>query len=79
MKAISDSAVPVGLAARVGYLGKKVLRENFLGDPSTNVMNYVKWTSVFAGSSALKDYLEEKKKYYLIVYNGVNSNHAWRF
>ena len=42
VKAITDSAVLVGLAAGVGYIGKKVLRENFLGDPSTNVMNYVK-------------------------------------
>jgi len=61
VKAITDSAVLVGLAAGVGYLGKKVLRENFLGDPSTNVMNYVKWTAVLAGSIALKDNLEEKK------------------
>ena len=61
VKAITDSAVRVGLAAGVGYLGKKVLKENFLGDPSTNVMNYVKWTAVLAGSIELKDYLEEKK------------------
>jgi len=61
VKAITDSAVLVGLAAGVGYIGKKVLRENFLGDPSTNVMNYVKWIAVLAGSIALKDYLEEKK------------------
>ena len=61
VKAVTDSAVLVGLAAGVGYIAKKVLRENFLGDPSTNVMNYVKWTAVLAGSIALKDYLEEKK------------------
>ena len=48
VKAITDSAVLVGLAAGVGYLGKKALKENFLGDPSTNVMNYVKWTAVLA-------------------------------
>jgi len=61
VKAITDSAVLVGLAAGVGYLGMKVLRKNLLGDPSTNVMNYVKWTAVLAGSIALKDYLEGKK------------------
>ena len=30
----------VGLAAGVGYIAKKMLKENFLGDPSTVVMNY---------------------------------------
>ena len=60
MKALTDSAVLVGLAAGVGYVAKKVLRENVLDDPSQNVMNNVKWTAVLAGSIALKDYLEEK-------------------
>jgi len=61
VKTITDSAVLMGLAAGVGYLGKKALKENFLSDPSSNVMNYVKWTAVLGGSIALKDYLEEKK------------------
>jgi len=61
VKTITDSAVLMGLAAGVGYLGKKALKENFLSDPSSNVMNYVKWTAVLAGSIALKDHLEEKK------------------
>jgi len=60
VKALTDSAVLVGLAAGVGYVAKKVLRENVLDDPSQNVMNNVKWTAVLAGSIALKDYLEEK-------------------
>ena len=78
VKAVTNSAVLIGLAAGVGYIGKKVLKENVLGDPSQNVMNYVKWTAVLASSIALKDYLVEKEKYYLILYNGINSNHAWR-
>lgn len=61
VKKVTDSAALMGLAAGVGYLGKKALKENFLSDPSSNVMNYVKWTAVLAGSIALKDYLEEKK------------------
>jgi len=61
VKALTDSAVLVGLAAGVGYVAKKALRENFLDDPSQNVMNNVKWTAVLAGSIALKDYLEEKQ------------------
>jgi len=61
VKKVTDSAALMGLAAGVGYLGKKALKENFLSDPSSNVMNYVKWTTVLAGSIALKDYLEDKK------------------
>ena len=34
----------------VGYIGKKVLKENFLGDPSSNLMNYMKFTGTLAGS-----------------------------
>jgi len=42
VKTVTDSAALMGLAAGVGYLGKKALKENFLSDPSSNVMNYVK-------------------------------------
>ena len=42
MKTVTDSAVLVGLAAGVGYVSNKRLKENFLGDPSTSVMNYGK-------------------------------------
>ena len=61
VKTLIDSAVLVGLAAGVGYLSKKMLKENFLGDPSNSVMNYVKFTAVLAGSMALKTYLEDQK------------------
>ena len=57
VKMVTDSAVLVGLTAGVGYLAKKILKENFLGDPSSNVMNYAKFTGVLAGSMALKTYL----------------------
>ena len=59
VKTVTDSAV--GLAAGVGYIVKKMLKENFLGDPSTSVMNYGKWTAILAGSMALKTYLEDQK------------------
>ena len=61
VKTVTDSAVLVGLAAGVGYLAKKMLKEIFLGDPSNSVMNYVKFTAVLAGSMALKSYLEDQK------------------
>ena len=61
VKTITDSAVLVGLAAGVGYLAKKMLKEKFLGDPSNSVMNYGKFTAVLAGSMALKTCLEDQK------------------
>ena len=61
VKMVTDSAVLVGITAGVGYLAKKILKENFLGDPSSNVMNYAKFTGVLAGSMALKTYLEDQK------------------
>ena len=61
VKTVTDSAVMVGLAPGVGYIAKKMLKENFLGDPSTSVMNYGKWTAILAGTMALKTYLEEQK------------------
>jgi len=61
VKIVMDSAVVVGLAAGIGYVGKKILKENFLGDPSSSLGNYGKLTIVIAGSFALKDYLEKEK------------------
>ena len=40
VKTVTESAVLVGLAAAVGYVGKKVLKESFISDPSSNFMNY---------------------------------------
>ena len=37
------------------------LKESFTSDPSSNVMNYVKFTAVMAVSIAVKQYLEDKK------------------
>ena len=61
VKTVTDSVVMVGLAAGVGYIAKKMLKENFLGDASTSVMNYGKWTAILAGSMASKTYLEDQK------------------
>ena len=51
----------MGLTAGVGYVGKKILKENILGAPSSKDMNYAKFTEVLEGSMALKTYLEDKK------------------
>ena len=61
VKTITDAAVLTGLVAGIGWIAKKVVKENFTSDPSSNVMNYVKFTAVMAGSIALKQYLDDQK------------------
>ena len=61
VKTIMDAATLTGLVAGIGWASKKVLKEELTANPSTNVMNWVKFTAVMAGSIALKQYLEDKK------------------
>ena len=61
LKTIMNVATLTGLAAGIGWTARKVVKENFGGDPSSNVMNYVKFTAVMAGSVALKKNLEDQK------------------
>ena len=61
VKTIMNAAVLTGLTAAIGWITKKVVKENFTSDPSSSAMNYAKFTAVLAGSIALKDYLEDKK------------------
>ena len=58
---VTDSATLTGLAAGIGWIAKKIVKETFTADPSSNVMNYVKFTAVVAGSIAPKKYLEDQK------------------
>jgi len=58
---IMNAATLTGLAAGIGWLAKKVVKESFNSDPSSNLMNYAKFTAVMAGSIALKQYLEDQK------------------
>jgi len=60
-KTITDAAVITGLVAGIGWVGRKVLREDFTKDPSANAMNYAKMTAAVAGAVALKGYLEDQK------------------
>ena len=61
VKTVLDAATLTDLAATIGWVAKKVVKENFTSDPSSNAMNYVKFTAVMAGSIALKQYLEDQK------------------
>ena len=61
VKTVIEAVELVGLSAFIGWIGKKVLKETFIGDPSANFMNFGKWTGVLSGSILLKDYLKDKK------------------
>ncbi len=61
VKTLTDAAVVTGLVAGIGWLGRKVLREDFTRDPSANAMNYAKMTAAIAGATMLKGYLEDQK------------------
>ena len=56
VKTIMDVATLTGLAT--DWIAKKMVEETLTADPGSNVMNYVKFTAVMAGSVALKQYLE---------------------
>ena len=61
VKTILDAATLTGLVAGIGWVSKKTVKENVTSDPSSNVMNYGKFTAVMAGAIALKKYLEDQK------------------
>ena len=58
VKTLSSSATLTGLAAGIGWVAKKVIKEPMISDPSSNLMNYVKFTVVIAASISVKQYLE---------------------
>ncbi|MCV6577083.1 MAG: hypothetical protein OIF58_15260 [Cohaesibacter sp.] len=61
MKTIIEAATLTGFAAGIGWVAKRVGKEDFTSDPSSSAMNYAKFTVVMAGSIALKRYLEDQK------------------
>ena len=61
VKTILDAATLTGIVASIGWVAKKVVKENLTSDPNSNVMNYAKFTAAMAGSIALKRYLEDQK------------------
>ena len=61
VKTIIDATTLTGLAAGIGWIAKKVVKEDITSDPSSNVMNYAKFTAVMAGSIVIKNYLQDQK------------------
>ena len=66
VKTIMDAATLTGIAAGIGWIGKKVVKENFTSDPSSNVMNYAKFTAVMAGSIAAESSISKIRRFFLI-------------
>ena len=61
VKTILDAATLTGIVAGIGWISKKVVKENLTSDPSSDIMNYVKFTVVMTAATALKNYLEDQK------------------
>ena len=61
VKTILDTATLTGIVAGIGWVAKKVVKEPFTSDPSSNMMNYAKFTAAMAASIGLKKYLEDRK------------------
>ena len=76
MKTVTDSAVLVGLTAGLGYIAKKMLKEN-LGDPSSSSLNYAKFTGVLAGSMALKTISKIKDNSKIYLKHGNYGSDVW--
>ena len=65
VKTLTNSATLTGLAAGIGWVAKKVIKEPMISDPSSNLMNYVKFTVVIAASIAVNSILKIKRFCYL--------------
>ena len=83
VKSILDAATITGLVAGIGWIGRKIIKEDLTKDPSANAMNYVKFTAVMAGSIALKKVSrgsEDTPDQYVsaLIYNGDCRYHGWR-
>ena len=63
VKTIMDGATITGLAAGIGWVAKKVVKENFTSDPSSSAMNYVKFTAVMAGALRSNSTSRTKKSF----------------
>ena len=56
VKSILDAATITGLVAGIGWIGRKIIKEDLTKDPSANAMNYVKFTAVMAIKLNIKSY-----------------------
>ena len=81
VKSILDAATITGLVAGIGWIGRKIIKEDLTKDPSANLMNYVKFTAVMAGSIASEEVSrgpEDNPNVSAFIYNGDCCYHGWR-
>ena len=63
VKTLTASATLTGLAATIGWVAKKVIKKPMTSDPSSNLMNYVKFIVVITASIVAKLCLGDQKIY----------------
>ena len=81
VKSIMDAATITGLVAGIGFLGRKIIKEDLTKDPSANLMNYIKFTAVMAGSIGPEEVSrgpENNPNVSAFIYNGDCRYHGWR-
>ena len=61
VKTITEAATLVGISAGVGWVGRKVLKEPFISDPSSNIMNYAKWVASWQPAFSSETILVKEK------------------
>ena len=94
VKSILDAATITGVVAGIGWIGRKIIKEDLTKDPSANAMNYIKFTAVMAGSIALRS-ISRTRRYFqpmceltrslssyclttTHIHNGECRYHGWR-
>ena len=58
---VVEAATLTGIAAGIGWVGKKVLKTPMTSDPSASIENYAKWVAVLTGAVVARQYLVDKK------------------
>ena len=61
VKTLTVSVTLTGLAAGIGWVAKKIIKEPMTSDSSSNLLNFVKSTVMIAASIAANQYLEDQK------------------
>ena len=55
-----EASTLITIAAGIGFVGRKIIKEPVTLDPSNNIMNFGKWILVMTGSIYLREYWMKK-------------------
>ena len=61
VKTVMETGILTDLTAGIGCLGKKAFDKSFTKHPSNSFENFVLFTTVMSGATALKQYLVDEK------------------